>query len=56
LKLGLLRGSISGERLAQLAQLARAGRALTDDPGLDEVLGEIELRAAVELAKLRRGD
>ncbi len=25
---------------------------LTDDPGLDAILGEIETRAAVELAKL----
>ncbi|MBV9862964.1 MAG: flagellar assembly protein FliX [Alphaproteobacteria bacterium] len=54
LKLGILNGDYSSDQLADLAQLARAGRAVTQDPGLDEVLGEIELRAAVEIAKLQR--
>jgi len=55
LKLGLLNGAVSRESLTSLAQLARSGRLATQDPGLDEVLGEIELRAAVEIAKLQRG-
>lgn len=42
-------------RLEALAQLIRAKREQVDDPRLDEILGEIELRAAVELAKLDRG-
>jgi hypothetical protein len=54
LKLGILDGHLSATRLAELAQLARNGRITTQDPQLDEVLGEIELRAAVELAKLQR--
>jgi hypothetical protein len=51
LKLGLLDGSIDGSTLARLKV---AGEGLTDttgDPGLDTVLGEIDLRVAVELAK-----
>ena len=51
LKLGLLDGSVDG---AMLARLKVASEGLTDgsgDPGLDAVLGEIDLRAAVELAK-----
>ena len=55
LKLGLLGGELTPERIDELARLARSERTLTQDPELDAVLGEIELRAAVELAKLQRG-
>ncbi len=55
LKLGILDGVFSSDRLADLAQLARTSRAATQDPELDAVLGEIELRAVVEIAKLQRG-
>jgi hypothetical protein len=51
LKLGLLDGSVDG---STLARVKIAGDGLTDesgDPGLDTVLGEIDLRVAVELAK-----
>ena len=51
LKLGLLDGSVDP---SMLARLKVAADGLTDgsgDPGLDAVLGEIELRVAVELAK-----
>lgn len=51
-KLALLDG---GTSLAQLDRLRRAvseERGLTSDPKLDEVLDQIELRAAVEIAKL----
>jgi hypothetical protein len=40
------------ERLADLARMAQAARAEVDDPHLAAVLDEIDLRAAVELAKL----
>ena len=43
-------------QLAQLAQTIRARREEIDDPRLAEILDEIELRAAVELAKFSRGD
>ena len=51
LKLGLLDGSVDG---STLARLKLAGEGLSEgsgDSGLDTVLGEIDLRVAVELAK-----
>ena len=48
----LLLGSISPDRLVALARALRDQRAQIDDPQLIGVLDEIELRAAVELAKL----
>ena len=52
LQLGLLTGAIDQQSLADLAASARTARGATADPGLQGVLDEIELRAAVELAKL----
>jgi len=52
LQLGLLDGAIDPASLADLASAARAAREETGDPALQGVLDEIELRAAVELAKL----
>jgi hypothetical protein len=52
IRLGLLLGSIPRARLEQLAQLVRVRREQVDDPKLTAILDEIELRAAVELAKL----
>jgi hypothetical protein len=52
IRLGLLLGAIPRGRLEQLAQLVRARREQVDDPKLTAILDEIELRAAVELAKL----
>jgi hypothetical protein len=49
---GLLAGSLPRAALTQLRQEMKDTRAATLDPRLDEVLAEIELRAAVELAKL----
>ncbi|HUN51686.1 MAG TPA: flagellar assembly protein FliX [Candidatus Sulfotelmatobacter sp.] len=48
----LLLGSIAPERLVSLARMLRDQRSTIDDPRLLAVLDEIELRAAVELAKL----
>ena len=48
---GLLIGAISREKLQSLVRATRSGRLPTEDPKLQEVLDEIELRAAVELAK-----
>ncbi len=52
IRLGLLAGAIPQSQLADLTQLVRSQRAQIDDPRLGEILDEIELRAAVELAKL----
>jgi hypothetical protein len=49
---GLLLGRIPRESLTDLARVARLRKEAATDPRLAEVLGEIELRAEVELAKL----
>jgi len=54
IRLGLLLGTIPMAKLEQLATLVRAKREQIDDPKLLSILDEIELRAAVELAKLSR--
>lgn len=52
LRMALLTGIVPRERLRDLARLLRENAPAVDDPGLAEVLSEIELRVAVELAKL----
>jgi hypothetical protein len=52
IRVGLLEGSISRDRLQSLDQLVREHRDQVSDPPLAEILDEIELRARVELAKL----
>jgi hypothetical protein len=54
LRLALLAGILPRERLDDLARLARSARETVEDPRLVEVLNEIDLRVAVELAKLDR--
>ena len=51
---GLLIGVIPRHKLQALAGAARRQKTKIDDPRLAEVLDEIELRAAVELAKFDR--
>lgn len=54
-RLGLLTGAVPKDDLADLARLVRTKREEEIDPRLGSILDEIELRAEVELAKLRRG-
>ncbi len=54
LKAAILSGRIPAVDLLRLRALLSERRDTTDDPRLDEVLAHIELRAAVELAKLGR--
>ncbi len=54
LQIGLVQGSVSEESLRSIARLLDQPRPAIDDPALDQILSEIELRAAVELAKLER--
>lgn len=54
LKAALLAGRIDISELERLKGMLALRRETTDDPRLDDVLAHIELRAAVELAKLRR--
>ena len=51
LKLAVLDGSVEHSTLARLKVAAEGLTDETGDPGLDTVLGEIDLRVAVELAK-----
>jgi len=51
-KLALLGPGVGLGQLNRLSAAVREERSLSDDPRLDTVLGEIETRAAVELAKL----
>ncbi len=54
IRIGLLTGSLPLATLERLAARVEAKRHRVDDPGLIQILDEIELRAAVELAKLGR--
>ena len=52
LKVAMLEGRAAPSTLDNLARAVREQRESTDDPGLNDVLNQIETRAAVELAKL----
>ena len=52
---GLLIGGISRGKLDSLVRAVKSEREAVEDPMLQEVLDEIELRAAVELAKHEQG-
>lgn len=52
LKLAMLSGQVTPDTLEQIERMVAGQRAQTNDAGLEAVLDEIELRAAVELAKL----
>lgn len=53
LKIGLLAGTLDGAALARLKVAAPELVEASGDARLDAILSEIELRAAVELAKFR---
>ena len=52
IRIGLLNGSLPRNQLESLRHLAREQVTLNGDPQLAAILDEIELRVAVELAKL----
>ena len=54
LRVAILAGAVPKDRLTQLAQRLRQKRQQSDDPKLNEIIDEIELRAEVEVAKLTR--
>lgn len=54
IRIGLLLGTMSKDKLAELAQQMRQKRNEIDDPELKEIIDEIELRSEVEIAKLTR--
>src|SRR5579863_8294860 len=51
LKLGLLSGTLDQATLLRLKSVSADLKDASGDPRLDQVLGEIDLRVAVELAK-----
>lgn len=55
LRLGLLTGSFPVEKLHELVRTIQARRENVEDPRLQELLDEIDLRAQVEIAKLTPG-
>jgi hypothetical protein len=54
LKIAVLDGGVEPATLGRLIEAVRQERGRTGEPGLDDVLEEIETRAAVELAKLEQ--
>ena len=54
LKLGVLSGTLDQPALNQLKSAAAELTAATGEPGLDQVLADIDLRVQVEIAKLSR--
>lgn len=54
LKAALLGGVVPAAQLVELQRQLEQRRENTDDPQLEELLGHIELRVAVEIAKLGR--
>jgi hypothetical protein len=55
LRIGIVGGVIPRRDLERIATMIERERQRTDDPALELILDEIELRAKVELAKLDRG-
>lgn len=51
IKIGLLAGSLDSAMVGRLRLAAADLKTASGDPGLDQVLSEIELRVEVELAK-----
>lgn len=51
---GLLDGHISKEKLIEISRMVKENKPVSQDPALQEILAEIELRVEVELAKLMR--
>jgi hypothetical protein len=51
LKIGLLAGKLDSATMGRLRDAAANLKYASGDPGLDQILSEIELRVEVELAK-----
>jgi len=54
LRLAILDGVLSKDKLTELAHNLRQKSQNSDDPKLNEIINEIELRAEVEVEKLTR--
>lgn len=54
LRISILNGAVSKDRLQEMARRLRERTSNSDDPRLNELIDDIELRVEVEIAKLRR--
>jgi len=54
IRLSILSGAISKDRLQDLARRLRERKSLSDDPKLNDLIAEVELRVEVEIAKFTR--
>jgi len=54
IRLSLLSGAISKDRLQELARRLRERKTSSDDPALNALIDEVELRVEVEIAKFTR--
>jgi hypothetical protein len=54
IRISILGNGVSREQVAALSKTLREYRDQVDDPGLEAILDDVELRAEVELAKLER--
>lgn len=54
IRISILSGGVSRDQVAALSSTLREYRDQVDDPGLNAILDDVELRAEVELAKLER--
>jgi Class II flagellar assembly regulator len=54
IRISILGDGVSREQVAALSNTLREYRDQVDDPGLNAILDDVELRAEVELAKLER--
>jgi hypothetical protein len=54
IRISILGDGVSREQVAALSNALREYRDQVDDPGLEAILDDVELRAEVELAKLER--
>ena len=54
IRLGLITGGVSEAKLNNLVSLVESRREAFEDPGLQNLIDEIELRAKVEIAKLQQ--
>ena len=50
-RMGLVNGVLSKDQLLRLSAMAQSEKTQVDDPRLNEILDDIDLRARVELAK-----
>jgi len=54
IRLSVLAGTISKDRLQELARRLRGRKTSSDDPKLNALIDEVELRVEVEIAKFTR--